>query len=641
MKRPGKLITRNSLNITFNRRTMLIGGAQGLVGAILATRMAYISIVENERYKMLSESNRVNLTLIPPRRGWIIDRNGKPLANNKADFRVDLIPQRVRDVDGTINQLRDILKMTPDKVDDLRAAMQDARGLQPVPVAAGLSYEDFAALSVRLPDLPGVAPQRGFSRQYPTGAAVGHLLGYVGIANAEEYEENKNPLLITPGFKIGKDGLEKYFEPQLQGKPGARKMEVTARGKIVRELGVQEDVPGKPLKLTIDGGLQEFVARRMGRESGAAVVIDCQTGGILAFSSMPCFDPNSFSDGIGRLEYSMLSQDERVPLLNKATRGLYPPGSTLKPMAAVACLQHGVDPEETVNCPGGYRLGNRFYQCLGRHGPVNMVRAIEKSCNTYFYAQAHRLGYDKIAMVAREMGLGEDFNLAGLNQRYGTIPDSEWKMRKFKQAWTASDSLNAVIGQGYVIVNPLQLAVMTARLASGRKLYPHLIPDDKIAPTLPYPPEHLAIAQLGMAQVVSQGTAARSKLPLEGIAMAGKTGTAQVRGLGSGSRGGAGVPWKYRDHGLFVCFAPVEQPLYAAAVVIEHGLGGSRAAAPVAKDFMTYMFDPQKAMDSLLAMEAGWGGNIQQRMAAEFAAFRDRAEGRVAEAPPQEPEAAN
>lgn len=346
---------------------------------------------------------------------------------------------------------------------------------------------------------------------------------------------------------------------------------------------------------------------------------------------MPCFDPNSFSDGIGRLEYAMLSQDERVPLLNKATRGLYPPGSTLKPMAAIAALQNGVDPDETINCPGGYRLGNRFYQCLGRHGPVNMTRAIEKSCNTYFYAQAHKLGYDKIAVVAREMGLGEDFDLAGANQRYGTIPDSEWKLRKYKQAWTASDSLNAVIGQGYVIVNPLQLAVMTARIASGRKLYPHFIPNNKVAPTLPYPPEHLAIAQLGMAQVVSQGTAARSKLPLDGIAMAGKTGTAQVRGFGSGSRGGAGVPWKYRDHGLFVCFAPVEQPLYAAAVVIEHGLGGSRAAAPVAKDFMTYMFDPQKAMDSLLALEAGWGGNIAERMASEFAGFRARSEGRAPE----------
>ncbi|MGQ2941837.1 MAG: penicillin-binding protein 2 [Blastomonas fulva] len=636
MKRPGKLITRNSLNMTFNRRTALIGGAQGLVGAILAARMGYISVVENERYKMLSESNRVNLTLIPPRRGWIIDRHGKPLANNKADFRVDLIPQRVRDVEATIGQLRDILNMPPDKVEDLRAAMKDARGLQPVPVASGLTYEDFAALSVRLPDLPGVAPQRGFSRQYPTGAAVGHLLGYVGIVNAEEYEKNKNPLLITPGFKIGKDGLEQFFEPQLQGKPGARKVEVTARGKIVRELGVQEDVPGKPLQLTIDGGLQDYVARRMGRESGAAVVIDCQTGGILAFSSMPCFDPNSFSDGIGRLEYAMLSQDERVPLLNKATRGLYPPGSTLKPMAAIAALQNGVDPDETINCPGGYRLGNRFYQCLGRHGPVNMTRAIEKSCNTYFYAQAHKLGYDKIAVVARELGLGEDFDLAGANQRYGTIPDSEWKLRKYKQAWTASDSLNAVIGQGYVIVNPLQLAVMTARIASGRKLYPHFIPNNKVAPTLPYPPEHLAIAQLGMAQVVSQGTAARSKLPLDGIAMAGKTGTAQVRGFGSGSRGGAGVPWKYRDHGLFVCFAPVEQPLYAAAVVIEHGLGGSRAAAPVAKDFMTYMFDPQKAMDSLLALEAGWGGNIAERMASEFAGFRARSEGRAPETSAEE-----
>jgi penicillin-binding protein 2 len=617
-------VTEAWRGFTFTRRTMLVAGAQVAVGAVLAARLAYISIYDNERYTLEAESNRLNLTLIPPRRGWIVDRKGKAIANNKVSLRIDLIPDRVKDAERTVTELANLLALDPDTVQRIRRDLKDAAGYQPVAVAEDIDEARYAAVLVRLPDLPGVAPARGFARNYPAGAAVGHLTGYVGAPTAEEYQAARNPLYVTPGFKTGKDGLEKYFEPFLQGKPGARKAEVTAGGKIVRELDTDPDIQGSTLHLSIDADLQSFAARRLGRESGAVVVIDCETGEILAFVSMPSFDPNSFSDGIGQQEWAWLNGDtDYKPLLNKATRGLYPPGSTLKPMASLAFLEAGIDPAQRVNCPGGYRLGNRFFRCLGTHGSVDMPTAIEKSCNTYFYAMAHRLGYDKIAPVARALGLGEDFTISGANQRFGTIPDSAWKMRKFGKAWSASDSLNAIIGQGYVIVNPLQLAVSTARIASGKLLYPSLVARKReLIKPLPYSQEYLDIVRLGMNRVVNgNGTAVASRLDLDGITMAGKTGTAQVRAISGSSRGQSGAR-RFRDHGLFVCYAPADQPRYAAAVLVEHGLGGARAGAPVAKDIFTYLYDPAAALAKLEALEAGWGGTIEERMAAGFAGFR-------------------
>jgi penicillin-binding protein 2 len=486
-----------------------------------------------------------------------------------------------------------------------------------------------------LPELPGVVPARGFVRNYPAGPSVAHLIGYVGSASAEEYQASRDPLLLTPGFRVGKDGLEKDFDSRLRGRPGARRAEVTARGRLVRELDTQADTPGDMLQLTIDADLQDYAARRMGLESGAMVVIDTQTGGILALVSMPAFDPNSFTDGIGRLEWRMLNDDERIPLLNKAQRGLYPPGSTLKPMVAVALQHAGIDPAQRVSCPGGYRLGNRFFRCLGTHGSVDMRTAIQVSCNTYFYAMGHRVGFDAISPVAHAFGLGEEFDLPGTSQRYGTMPDSAWKQRRFGQAWTASDSLNATIGQGYVSLNPLQLAVMTARIASGKALTPQLLFRDR--PTtidaMPFNPEFMAVAREGMDRVVNRGGTGRgSALELDNVRMAGKTGTAQVRGGERGSGRGGG--WRTRDHGLFVCFAPVVEPRYAAAVVIEHGVGGARAAAPVAKDVFTYLYDREAAMRRLLALEAGWGGTPGERLARRYAAIQSEARGTAASAPP-------
>ncbi len=629
-----KQVTSGQLDFTFTRRAMFVGGVQAAVGLTVAARMSYIAVADNEKYKLLAESNRVNLTIIPPRRGWFIDRYGKPIANNRSDFRVDIIPDRLVNKEATVATLADLLSLDSDEVDRINRELKTAQGFQPVQVADGLDYERFAAVSVRLPDLPGVSPRQGYSRYYPTGAAVGHLIGYVGTVSAEEYQKNKNPLLITPGFKVGKDGLEKTLEKSLQGQPGAKRTEVTARGKIVRELTTRPDIPGKPVQLTIDIDLHNYAARRLGLESGSVVIFDCLTGDILTMASMPCYDPNSFSDGIGRIEWKMLNSDDHIPMLNKALQGLYPPGSTLKPMAALALQKHGIDPEERVNCPGGYRLGNRVFKCLGRHGPMDMKSAIMKSCNTYFYAMAHRIGYDAIAPVARELGLGQEFELPFPSQRYGTVPDSAWKKRKYDQLWTASDTLNAVIGQGYIIASPFQLALMSARIASGLNIQPEILKKRRAAPTpLSFPKEHLDVVREGMNLVVNgAGTAVRSKLLLENVAMGGKTGTAQVRRIAGSQRGQSGE-WKYRDHGLFVCFAPVDNPRYGASVVIEHGMGGARAAAPIAKDVLTFLYDREQAMASLEALEAGWGGNIEQRMATKYNAYI----GQPAPVPPTDP----
>jgi penicillin-binding protein 2 len=616
-------VSPSTLAQSFDRRSFVVGAVQGGVGLLLAARMGYIAVAENEKYVMEAESNRVNLSLIPPRRGWILDRNGSPLASNRADFRIDIIPERLQDPDREVAELARLLKFTPVELQDLRDKIGKAAGFQPVPVADGLDYDTFAAVSVRLPELAGVVPQRGYSRYYPTGPAVGHLIGFVGAASREEYEKEPIPLLVTPGFKLGKDGLEKQFEQTLRGQAGARRVEVTATGRIVRDLDTREDVQGKPVQLTIDGPLQDYAARRIGLESGSVVVIDCLTGDLLCMASMPSFDPNSFSDGIGRVEYQMLSQNERVPLRNKVLKGLYPPGSTVKPMVAMSFLEANLDPHETTTCGGGLRVGNRVFHCWNRrgHGRVDMAKGIYQSCDVYFYHFAQRLGMDVIAPMARRLGMGQEFPLPVASQFYGTVPDPAWKLQKYGKAWQNFDTVNATIGQGYMLANPLQLAVMTARIATGNKIMPRLTLDKRKPSfeSMNFHGDHVEVIQNAMKDVVNgPGTAGRARLPIENVLLAGKTGTAQVVSLSVGS--GKGGPWKYRDHGLFICFAPFDNPRYACSVVIEHG-GGSGAAYPIARDVMTYLFDPAKGLEALHALEKQWGGTAQQRLDASYARY--------------------
>ena len=610
-------------SITFSRRMMLLGGAQAAVGTMLIGRMGWLSVAQNEKYQLLSESNRVQLIPVPPRRGWIIDRAGKPLAINRSSFRVDIIPQQLEKNRDIVSELAKLLALTEDDVERIRRDLVESRGFRPVSVADNVSYEKYAAVTVRLPDLPGVQATRGFSRYYPDGPAVAHLLGYVGTANAKEYEgENKNPLLIIPGFKIGKQGLEKVLEPNLRGVPGGQRVEVTARGKLVKELDPKPDRSGQTVQLTIDQGLQQYAARRMGDQSGALVAMDVATGDMLAFVSMPAFDPNSFSEGIGRTEWKALSADDHIPLLNKVAQGLYPSGSTIKPAMALAFLKQGVDPHRRVVCNGGYQIGNRYFRCDAVHGSMDMRSAVERSCNTYFWATGLITDPEQTTDMVNYLGYGQEFDLPLPTQRFGTMPSPKWLMKKYHREWQGYDTANTSIGQGYVLINPMQLAVMPARLAAGKLIQPRLLMAGKAkpAPDLNVDPKHLAIVRDAMTAVVNEaGTAVASKLPLDGILMAGKTGTAQVFRLGERGHQGA---WALRDHALFIAFAPADKPRYAIGCIIEHGGFGASAAAPIVRDSMTYLFDQQKAYAALEPLEKQWGGTLAERNARELQAFK-------------------
>ena len=609
-------------SMTFSRRMMLVGGAQAAFGGLLVARLGYLSIAQNQHYKLLSESNRVQLIPVPPRRGWIIDRKGKPIAINRSSFRVDIIPQQLVDAPRVVRTVSEILGLSPDEIDRIHKDLEISRGFQPVAVGDNVPYEKYAAIMVRIQELPGVSASRGFSRYYPGGPAVAHLVGYVGAASAKEYEkENKNPLLLVPGVKIGKDGLEKSFENMLRGQPGGQRVEVTARGKLVKELEPKPDRSGQSVQLTIDAGLQEYAARRMGDQSGALVAMDVASGDMLAYVSMPAYDPNSFSDGIGRTEWRMLSGDDHIPLLNKVAQGLYPSGSTIKPAMALAFLKQGIDPARRVHCAGGYQIGNRYFRCDAAHGSMDMHSAIERSCNTYFWATGLITDPEKTTEMVHYLGYGEKFDLPIPTQRFGTMPSPKWLKAKYDREWQGYDSANTSIGQGYVLINPMQLAVMPARLASGKLLKPRLSMVDKLRPAsnLDADPEHLEFVRKAMAAVVNgSGTAVGSKLPLEGIQMAGKTGTAQVFRLGER---GHQSNWALRDHALFISFAPADAPRFAIGCIIEHGGFGASAAAPIVRDCMTYLFDQQKAMDALAPLEQQWGGTLAERTARLQAQF--------------------
>lgn len=625
-QRGGRLVTEAQQSFSFTRRTFALGAMQGAIGLLLAGRMAWLTLAQNDKYTALAESNRARSTLVPPRRGWIVDRTGQPIAINRSDFRVDLIPDLLHDKEAEIQLLQAILGLAPEDIERLHDSLEKAAGFQPVQVVEDLDYERFARVNLRLPDLPGVVPARGFSRFYPAGAAVAHLIGYVGSASSKDYEKDHDPLLITPGFKIGKEGLEKTFEQFLRGKPGAKRAEVTARGKLVRELTTQPESPGHTLQLTVDAGLQDYIAERMGDQSGSMVVLDTTNGDILAMVSMPAYDPNSFSRGISHDEWNMLSANDHLPLVNKSLQGLYPAGSTVKPMNALGLLEAGVSPDEHVVCTGQYRVGNSFFHCWRHqgHGAIDMHRAIQQSCDIYFYQMARKVGTKVLADMHKRLGLGQKFDLPFSSQRYGTVPDPAWKLHKYHKEWTVSDTLNSSIGQGYTLVNPLQIAVAAARLASGKILLPRLVHrrDDQPPASMGISEEHLTIIREAMGAVVGPGgTANAARLPLPGINMGGKTGSAQVRRISMADRAagrakalGESGEWRLRDHGLFICFAPVEQPRYAAGIILEHA-GHGAAGALIARDALTYLYDKQRALDTLATLQPGWGGDIATRMA--------------------------
>ena len=601
--------------MAFSRRALLLGAGMAGTGALLAGRMAWLAVFEGETYQLRAQANRIQDRLIPPRRGWIVDRQGKPIAMNRPDYRLELRPAEVEDIDTTLVAIRAVLDIDLAEDARIRDDLRTQPSFMPVVVRGNLSWREFSACNVRLATLPGVTPVQSFSRFYPEADYFAHLVGYVGAPTPEQYREQKNPLLIYPGFRIGKDGIERFADKQLRGTAGSSRVEMTARGELVRELGTNADTPGETLRLTIDRDLQDYAARRLGDNSASVIVMDCITGDVLCMVSMPAYDPNIFSRRVPARLWNALQKDDHTPLLNKSAMGLYPPGSTFKMVTTLAALEAGVDPGDTVGCSGAYRLGNNTWHCHARrgHGGVNMHRALPLSCDTYFYVMGRKVGIDAIATMARRLGLGQEYPLPLPGQAKGIVPDKAWKQRRYGKDWREGETLNGAIGQGYIVTSPLQLAVMTARLASGREVMPRLIADGPAPqfPSLGIPDAHLALVRQDMVDVVNAGygTARAARSPIGDVLFAGKTGTAQVRRISAAERKrgvirNEALPWKQRDHALFVAFAPADAPRYACSVIIEHGIAGGRYAAPIARDVLSFLFEPKRALAVLPPIEA-------------------------------------
>jgi len=589
------------------RRALVMGGGMAAMVAALGARMRFLGVEQADEFRLLAEENRINIRLIPPARGLIQDRNGKLIAGNEQNYRVVITRENAgktdEDVQQVLNRLSHIIPMTAEDLGDALKALKRNSAFVPITVADRVSWEDFSKIAVNAPALPGVTPEVGLSRVYPRDTDFAHVVGYVGPVSEKDLAalENPDPLLRIPKFQIGKIGVEKWMEDTLRGSAGTKRIEVNAVGRVMRELDREEGVKGKDLRLTIDADVQNFVQARLGEESAACVVIEVNTGDIIAAVSSPSFDPNLFVRGISQTDYSALTEHDHRPLANKVVQGAYPPGSTFKMVTALAALEAGaVNVNSSVRCPGYLEVGGRKFHCWkrGGHGKVDLQRSLAESCDVYFYDTAMKVGIDKIAEMGRKLGLGQRHDLPMSAITDGSMPDKAWKLENHKAEWVIGDTINASIGQGYVLTSPLQLAVMTARIASGKMVVPrivHSINDQpvEIAPaeTLGLDGSKLRAVQMGMFEVMNgaHGTAKSSRIVDETMRMCGKTGTAQVRNISTAERDTGVVsndrlPWKQRDHALFVGFAPADNPRYAVSVVVEHGGGGSTVAAPIARD---------------------------------------------------------
>lgn len=589
------------------RRGLMIGGLQVAFMGALGLRMRQMQIEEADQYRLLAEENRINMRLLAPPRGVIYDRNGVIVADNEQNYRIIIVREDAGDVDDVIARLRQLVTLDEEELDRAIKEMNRRSPFVPVTLADRLSWEDFSRVAVNAPALPGITPDVGLSRYYPMAGDFAHVVGYVGPVSDYDLSQiaEPDPLLQIPKFQIGKIGVEKKLEEALRGKAGSRRIEVNAAGRVMRELGRDPGVPGQDVQLTIDARLQNFVQARLAGESAAAVVMDCENGDILSVGSAPAFDPNKFVRGISSADYRVLTEDRYVPLRNKSVQGTYPPGSTYKMVVALAALEAGVlSPGETVWCPGFYQLGRRRFHCWkrGGHGHMNLENSIVQSCDTYYYEVSQRVGIDRISEMANRLGCGVRHDIPMSAVAEGLAPTQQWKQVRRGEAWRVGDTLNASIGQGYTLASPLQLAVYTARVASGRALEPRLLKTlggveqgGGEAPSLDIAPQNLRAIQRAMYNVSngSRGTARGSRIVADGMELAGKTGTSQVRNITAAERArgvfrNEDLPWERRDHALFVGYAPFDRPRYAVSVVVEHGGGGSRAAAPVARDILLF-----------------------------------------------------
>jgi penicillin-binding protein 2 len=603
----------------FTRRALLVGGTQAALLAALSGRLYYLQVVRSDQYRMLADENRISLRLLAPRRGKILDRDGRVLATNQQNYRVLIIPEQTKlgdeEIDvalaRTLDALEPLIPISDRQRDRIVREVSRKRNFVPVTVVENLTWEEFSRVNVRSPDLPGVLSDVGETRYYPQGKSLAHLVGYVALVS--EDDDTDDPLLTLPGFRIGRTGVERLSDLSLRGKAGASHVEVNAHGRVIRELERREGQPGSNLVLTLDSELQKKATERLGNESAAAVVMDIWSGDILVMASTPGFDPNAFNYGLTQDEWDRLVMDTRKPLTNKALSGQYPPGSAFKMIVSLAALEAGiVNPGHRVFCRGEVELGNQTFHCWkrGGHGNMTMTSATEQSCDVYFYDVSRRTGIDKISEMAKRFGLGTPVDFGLGIERSGLMPSREWKLARTGERWQVGETLITGIGQGFVLTTPAQLALMTAQIANGGlRVTPQLIkPADPVEETrvdggldlepgqdsrsLGISASAMAVIHGGMDAVMNnpRGTAYRSRITQAGFEMAGKTGTSQVRRITEADREAdrsiAETPWAERDHAVFVGYAPVSAPRYAISVVVEHGGGGASMAAPIAHDIM-------------------------------------------------------
>ena len=591
---------------TFTRRTLVVSGGMTAVLCALGGRLYQLQIRDGALYRTAAEDNRVNERLVAPPRGRILDRFGVELANNRRNYRLLLIAEQVNGkAEAALDTIARVIALNDQQKKRVLRDLAANKKFVPVVVAENLSWDEFALINQHLPYLPGVQPDVGETRAYPFGSELSHLLGYVAQVSVADKQKSAgdDPLLDLPGFRIGKQGIEKQFDMEVRGEAGASRVEVNAYGRVIRELSSDPATPGKDIYLTIDRELQHFTDQRLGVESCACVVMDCQTGDVLAFSSTPGFDPNVFNVGIPQEMWNGLMSDDHKPMLNKVLSGVYPPGSTFKPAVALGAVEAGLD-GLTVNCTGAISLGNYEFHCWkkGGHGHVDLKRGIQASCDVFFYEAARRLGIDRIEAAARKLGLGTATGIEIPGERGGFIPSAAWKLATYGIPWQQGETLNTGIGQGYVLVTPIQLCTQAARIASGKAISPRIahvvgnVSQPKPVPEpLPFSDKAFALVREGMNAVCNEpgGTAFPWRITQEGFEMAGKTGTAQVRKISkeehaTGVKKNESLPWKLRDHALFIAFAPAAAPRYAAAIVMEHGAVGAHPHVQMVRDILLF-----------------------------------------------------
>lgn len=584
------------------RRGLLIGGLQLGFCGLLAWRMHHLQIENAESFRLVADENRINLRLVPNQRGEIYDRNGVKLAGNEASYSVTMVAEDAGDIDVIFERLSKLINLSPEDIERSKAELERSAKFLPVTITDRLEREDIEKIHSNAPMLPGINPEIAFSRTYPLGEIFAHVVGYVGPVSSRDLEirEDPDPLLKIPRFQIGKVGVERELEATLRGKAGTKKVEVNALGRVMRELERKEGSKGANLKLTLDTNLQAYVRARLGTESASAVVLDCKTGEILAICSSPTYDPNKFVRGISFDDYGALRDDNHRPLASKTVQDAYPPGSTFKMVTILAALEAGIiNHREKIRCNGHIEVSNRKFHCWKRdgHGNVDLVKSLRESCDVYYYELAQKVGIEKIAEVARILGLGQSFDIEMSAVTSGIVPDKIWKQKARSREWVVGDTVNSSIGQGYVLSSPLQLAVMIARIATGNEILPKLIKSvngvekAKIPDQINLNENNLNLIRKALFEVTNhkRGTAYHSRVLDKKSQIIGKSGTSQVRNISAVERtqgvlDNKDLPWEQRDHALFVNYAPYDDPKIAVSIVVEHGGSGSTVAAPIARD---------------------------------------------------------